>query len=67
MTIEPTPWFLRQVKRLSKKYPSITADIRALSTSLEKIPRKARNSSGVVSKLEWRLLLKIKEKVAEVG
>lgn len=38
MIIEPTPWFLRQVKRLSRKYPSITADIRALSHSLEEDP-----------------------------
>jgi mRNA-degrading endonuclease RelE of RelBE toxin-antitoxin system len=38
MRIEPTTYFLRQLKNLSKKYPSITADLRALSDSLQLNP-----------------------------
>ena len=38
MRIEPTPFFVRMLKRLAKKYPSITADVRALAQSLEENP-----------------------------
>jgi mRNA-degrading endonuclease RelE of RelBE toxin-antitoxin system len=38
MRIEPTTYFLRQLKRLSKKYPSIKSDIRNLSDSLQDNP-----------------------------
>lgn len=34
MRIEPTTYFLRQLKRLSKKYPSLPNDLRTLSDSL---------------------------------
>jgi hypothetical protein len=38
MTIKPTTYFLRALKNLSKKYPSIRADVARLSTSLENDP-----------------------------
>jgi mRNA-degrading endonuclease RelE of RelBE toxin-antitoxin system len=38
MTIRPTSFFLRELKRLSKKYPSIRADLAQLAASLENDP-----------------------------
>ena len=40
MRIEPTSYFLKQLKNLCKKYPSMTADLRAFSDSLQLNPHQ---------------------------
>jgi mRNA-degrading endonuclease RelE of RelBE toxin-antitoxin system len=40
MTIKPTPTFLRDIKFLQKKYPSVPNDLRAFKESLQANPQQ---------------------------
>lgn len=43
MTIEPTPLFLRNIKALQKKYPSVHNDLERLAESLQAEPKQGES------------------------
>ena len=43
MTLEPTPLFLRHIKALNKKYPSVWKDLENLSESLIEDPQQGES------------------------
>ena len=56
--IEPLPTFVREVKRLSKRYPSMAADIKALKAEIMANPSLGVSLGNNVRKIRMRIASK---------
>lgn len=62
MNFKTTKEFDRETKRLSKKYPSLAADIRNLRAELNENPFKGSPLGEIHTKSEWQSPQKVKVK-----
>jgi mRNA-degrading endonuclease RelE of RelBE toxin-antitoxin system len=62
MKIEPTAYFLRQFKRLCKKYPSMVADMRTFSDDLALNPEQGTSIRRGAHKIRLAITSKGKGK-----
>jgi mRNA-degrading endonuclease RelE of RelBE toxin-antitoxin system len=59
-----TDFFDKELKKLSKKYPSVKNEYKALVDSLKKEPKQGQPLGKDCYKSVWPLLPKVKAKVA---
>lgn len=66
-SVKPVPSFLKELKRLAKRYVSIKDDVLRLGASLRECPEQGVDLGGGLRKVRWLFLQKGEGKVAERG